>query len=82
MEKFARVCSYTNQPINKGFYIGEEYIADTKEAKELFMLECEEYNSWDEMMEEEYSDDCYYTEWELDEEYYFDDYGNLIEQSN
>ena len=33
MEKFARICSYTNQPINEGFYIGEEYIADTKEAK-------------------------------------------------
>ena len=48
MKKFARICSYTNQPINKGFYIGEEYIADTKEAKELFMAECEEYNSWDE----------------------------------
>ena len=30
MEKFARVCSYTNQPINEGFYIGEEYVADTK----------------------------------------------------
>ena len=67
MKKFARVCSYTNQPINEGFYIGEEYIADTKEAKELFMAECEEYNSWDEMMEEEY---------------YFDENGNLIEQSN
>ena len=79
MEKFARICSYTNQPINKGFYIGEEYVADTKEAKELFMAECEEYNSWDEMMEEEYSDDCYYTEWEIDEEYYFDENGNLIE---
>ena len=82
MKKFARICSYTNQPINEGFYISEEYIADTKEAKELFMLECEEYNSWDEMMEEEYSDDCYYTEWEIDEEYYFDENGNLIEQSN
>ena len=67
MKKFARVCSYTNQPINEGFYIGEEYVADTKEAKELFMAECEEYNSWDEMMEEEY---------------YFDENGNLIEQSN
>ena len=42
MKKFARVCSYTNQPINEGFYIGEEYVADTKEAKELFMAECEE----------------------------------------
>ena len=63
MEKFARICTYTNQPINEGFYIGEEYVADTKEAKELFMAECEEYNSWDEMMEEEYSDVCYYTEW-------------------
>ena len=36
----------------------------------------------DEMMEEEYSDVCYYTEWEIDEEYYFDENGNLIEQSN
>lgn len=54
--------------MNKGFYIGEEYVADTKEAKELFMAECEDYNSWDEMMEKEYSDDCYYTEWEIDEE--------------
>ena len=78
MKKFARICSYTNQPINEGFYIGEEYIADTKEAKELFMAECEEYNSWDEMIDEEYSDVCYYTEWELDEEYYFDDYRNLM----
>ena len=78
MEKFARVCSYTNQPINEGFYIWGDYLADTDEAKELFMLECEEYNSWDEMMEEEYSDDCYYTEGELDEEYYFDDYRNLM----
>ena len=34
------------------------------------------------MMEEEYSDVCYYTEWEIDEEYYFDENGNLIEQSN
>ena len=67
MKKFARICSYTNQPINKGFYIGEEYVADTKEAKELFMAECKEYNSWDEMMKEEY---------------YFDENGNLIEQSN
>ena len=82
MKKFARICSYTNQPINEGFYIGEEYVADTKKAKELFMAECEEYNSWDEMMEEEYSDVCYYTEWEIDEEYYFDENGNLIEQSN
>ena len=82
MEKFARVCSYTNQPINKGFYIGEEYVADTKEAKELFMAECKEYNSQDEMMENECSDVCYYTEWEIDEEYYFDENGNLIEQSN
>ena len=82
MKKFARICSYTNQPINEGFYIGEEYIADTKEAKELFMAECKEYNSWDKMMEEEYSDVCYYTEWEIDEEYYFDENGNLIEQSN
>ena len=56
MEKFARICTYTNQPINEGFYIGEEYVADTKEAKELFMAECEEY--------------------------YFDENGNLIEQSN
>ena len=79
MEKFARICSYTNQPINEGFYIWGDYLADTDEAKELFMLECEEYNSWDEMMEEEYSDDCYYTEWEIDEEYYFDENGNLIE---
>ena len=45
MKKFARICSYTNQPINEGFYIGEEYVADTKEAKELFMAECKEYNS-------------------------------------
>ena len=82
MKKFARICSYTNQPINEGFYIGEEYVADTKEAKELFMAECKEYNSWDEMMEEEYSDACYYTEWEIDEEYYFDENGNLIKQSN
>ena len=82
MKKFARICSYTNQPINKGFYIGEEYVADTKEAKELFMAECKEYNSWDKMMEEEYSDVCYYKEWEIDEEYYFDENGNLIEQSN
>ena len=79
MKKFARICSYTNQPINEGFYIGEEYIADTKEAKELFMAECEDYNNWDEMMEEEYSDVCYYIEWEIDEEYYFDENGNLIE---
>ena len=79
MKKFARVCSYTNQPINEGFYIGEEYVADTKEAKELFMAECEDYNNWDEMMEEEYSDVCYYIEWEIDEEYYFDENGNLIE---
>ena len=71
-----------NFPLFEGFYIGEECIADTKEAKELFMAECEEYNSWDEMMEEEYSDVCYYTEWEIDEEYYFDENGNLIEQSN
>lgn len=78
-EKFARVCTYTGQPINEGFYINGEYIANTKEAKELFMAECEEYNSWDEMMEEEYSDVCYYTEWEIDEEYYFDENGNLIE---
>ena len=35
MKKFARICSYTNKPINEGFYIGEEYVADTKEAKEL-----------------------------------------------
>ena len=45
------------------------------------MAECEEYNSCDEMMEEEYFDACYYTEWEIDEEYYFDENGNLIEQS-
>lgn len=79
MKKFARICSYTNQPINEGFYIWGDYVANTKEAKRLFIAECEEYNSWDEMMEEGYSDGCYYTEWEIDEEYYFDENGNLIE---
>lgn len=53
-----------------------------KGSQELFMAECEEYNSWDEMMEEGYSDVCYYTEQEIDEECYFDENGNLIEQSN
>ena len=28
MKKFARICSYTDQPINEGFYIGEEYYFD------------------------------------------------------
>ena len=67
---------YVRTQINQLMKVFTLAVADTKEAKELFMAECEDYNSWDEMMEEEYSDVCYYTEWEIDEEYYFDENEN------
>lgn len=78
MKKFARICSYTNQPINEGFYIWGDYLADTDEAKQMFLNKNKIKGTFPQFMEREYSDDCYYTEWELDEEYYFDDYRNLM----
>ena len=80
-EKYARICTYTNQPMNEGFYIFGDYLIDTDEAKKIFLekekIEC----TFEQYMEENYSDDCYYTEWNEDdcEEFYYTENGELIE---
>lgn len=65
-------CSFTNKLIDEGFVLGDEYIADTEEAKTL-ALHSTDYNTWEELTEGLYDDDgdyFYYTTWELSNEFY------------
>lgn len=65
-------CSFTNILLSEGFLYGDQYVADSDEAKNIVLKESD-YDTWEELTEDLYEDggdEFYYTEWELYDEFY------------